>query len=231
MSNTFYQVLENRFKAGYGVIWIQTSDFKRAYKEFKALAIEGDYNLYKWSCIEGLMELGLTMDTVLSVGDNVMEARQILTEVLRRMDEFNKEIFVIEGFQDFIHFADIKTLFQKLAQELPRTRRRKHIILMSPKVILPEELARFVDVLEFPEATAQEYAALLLEVAKSYNLKPEYDLVSGLALKAQGLTELEARLAFSLVAVETGFGEGALDVLRKEKERIKEKLEALGLEE
>ena len=228
---TFYNLLEGRLKARFGVIWVQTSDLRRAYSQFKEVAYENDYNLYKWTCVEGLMELGLTMDTVLSIGDHVKDARQILTEVLRRMDEYDNEIFVLEGFQDFIHYADVKALIQKLAQEMPRTQRPKHIVLLSPRVLIPEELARFIDVLVLPEPTEQEYITMLVEESKAQGGKVEFERIAGLVAAVKGLTELEARGIFRLVGVETEFGEGAQEVASRERTRIDEKMTELGLEE
>ena len=228
---TFYNLLEGRFKARFGVIWVQTSDFRRAYGQLKAVAYENDYNLYRWTCVEGLMELGLTMDTVLSIGDHVKDARQMLTEVLRRMDEYDNEIFVLEGFHDFIHFADVKVLLQKLAQDMPRSHKPKHIVLLSPRVLIPEELARFVDVLALPEPTDQEYVTMLVEESKAQGKKVEFERISPLVGAVRGLTELEARTIFRLVGVETDYEEGAVEVASREKVRIDEKMTELGLGE
>lgn len=229
MSMTFYKLLEGRFKARYGVIWIQTYDFRRAYDQLKAVSYEEDYNLYKWSCVEGLMELGLTMDTVLSIGEHVKEGRQVLTEILRRLDEYDNEIFVLEGFQDFIHYADIKVLLQKLAYDLPRASKPKHLVLLSPKVVMPEELARFIDVLALPGASEQEYVAMVEAAAKEHQVSLDFERISAMVTAIKGLTELEAQAMLRLTGVETAFGDGALEVLRREKARIDGKMVDLGI--
>lgn len=231
MNDTFYTTIENKLKARYGVIWVQAFDFRRAYKYFKALAFEGDYNLYKWSCVEGLMEMGLTMDTVLSVGDNVLEGRKILTEVLRRADELESEIFVLEGFHDFIHFTDIKVLVQKLALELPQASRPKHMVILSPKLFIPEELARLIDVVRLPDASEQDYEDILIEVAKAQRLRIDSGVLKRMATAAKGLGELEARLIFGLAAVETNFSEDAVEVVHREKALIEDRLAELHVED
>ncbi len=222
----FSQSLLHRLNARFGVIWVQTPDLLLFYKRLRAVALEGDYTLYKWTSAEGLMEMGLIMDTVLPIGDAIGDVRQVLTEAVRRTDELSREIFVVEGIADLMHYTDVKILLQKLAVELPTSKYPMHVILPSPRLVLPEEVVRFVDLMSMPEATQEDLREVLKELEKGMGMEIGAELADRLAQTAVGMTLLEAKNTFRLVAVETGFVEAGVAVVQRELERIQEKLDS-----
>lgn len=217
-----------RFQARFPVIWLESYDDPRVYKVLKEVCKAEDYNLYRWSMVDGLVELGLTLDTVLPVGDTKMEAQQTLTEMLNRMDSYEKEIFVLDGAMDLLNYLDIKTLIKKIAIDLPKARKPMHLILISPEAKVPLELARYLDILTFPECGKDDYAEVLNKVTKSYQLEISESTREKLIEAADGLTTLEAERIYSLAASETYLEETAIDVIQRERDRINEKLAGLG---
>lgn len=220
-----------RFQARFPVVWLESYDDPRVYKVLKEVCKAEDYNLYRWSMVDGLVELGLTLDTVLPVGDTKMEAQQMLAEILNRMDSYEKEIFVLEGANDLLNYMDIKILIKKIAVDLPKARKPMHLILISPEAKVPLDLARHLDVLAFPECGKDEYAEVLNKVTKSYKLEISESTREKLVEAASGLTTLEAERIYSLAASETYLEETAIDVVERERARINAKLAALGVKE
>lgn len=223
----FAQTLLKRFEARYGVIWVQTSDYQLFYKHIKYAAREGDYTLYRWSSAEGLMELGLMMDTSLPIGDIVGDVTQVLAEAVRRTDELNREIFVVEGIYDQLQYPNVQILLRKLAVELPESKYPIHVVLPSPHFHLPRDVVRYVDALAMPTADQAALREELKHVEKMARNQIDDALAEQLCIAAEGLTLLEARNIFKLVAVETGFEEAGIEVVQRERQRIMDKLEML----
>lgn len=217
-----------RFQAKFPVIWLESFDDPRVYRVLKEVCKGDDYNLYRWSMVDGLVELGLTLDTILPVGDKKMDAQQMLSEILNRMDSYDKEIFVMEGANDLLNYIDIKILIKKIATELPKSRKPMHLILISPEARVPFDLARYVDILPFPDCEKQDYGLVLDKVVKEFKLELSGTMREKLVDEAEGLTSLEAERIYALAASETFLEDSAVAVLRREKARIEQKLDELG---
>ena len=223
-------MIMHRFQARYPVIWLESFDDARVYHVLKGVSREEDYNLYRWNQMDGLVELGLTLDTILPVGDLKLDAQQMLSEMLRRTDSYDKEIFVMEGMEDLLQYPDLKVLIKKVAREMPDSRVPMHLVFLSPEANIPYTLGRYIDVLEFPECELEDYHRVLQKVSKMNGTELSESLTEKLVEEAKGLTTIEAERIFFLAAVETSFDEGAIDVVRREKARIEKKLNILGAE-
>ncbi len=220
-------ILFTRFRARYPVIWLESFDDPRVYQTLKEICKADKYNLYRWSVVEGLVELGLNMDTVLPVGDKKMDGQQMLSELLNRMDSYNKEIFVLEGANDLLGHSEIKILLKRIAIDLPHSRKSMHLILISPKANLPLDLVRYVDLLSFPDCDSEDYGLILEGISEELKLELSEAIREKLVYEASGLTSVEAQRIYTLAACETSLGEGAVNVVRREKARIEKKMDIL----
>jgi hypothetical protein len=207
--------LTDFFRAGYPILLLQTYEFDRAYQLLRAICKAEDFLLYRWNCVEGMGELGLSFETVLPIGDRVQDASQVMAELARRTDSRDAEIYVLESFDDYYDQPDVKVLLRKLAFDLPRSPKPKHVVLLSPLATLPEELRHYVAVLPLQEPSEEELLALLAEEAKRFESKPDPALAIELAKAAKGMTAQEARLAFRLAGVRDGFGHRSLEAVRE----------------
>gem|GEM_PF-2973707 len=216
-----------RLQSRYPIMWMQSFDDLRVYKMLKSVCRDEDYNLYRWNMIDGLVELGLTLNTILPVGDNRLDGEQMLTEVLRRMDSYEKEIFVIEGPNEMMHYAGFQMLIKKVANELVHAKKPMHVLLYSPMAQIPAQLARYIDVLTMPPCNPSDYAFVLSTVAKSLQLEMSESTREKYIEASTGLTTLEAERIYTLAASETYLEANGVEVVEREKERIKEKLDAL----
>lgn len=218
-----------RLQARYPIMWLQSFDDLRVYKMLKSICRDEDYNLYRWNLIDGLGELGLTLDTILPVGDNLMDGEQMLTEVLRRMDSYEKEIFVIEGPNEMLQYAGFQMLVKKVANELFKAKKPMHVIFYSPMAQVPLHLARYIDILEVPPSTPSDYAFVLGRVAKDHKIEMSASTREKYIEASDGLTTLEADRIYTLAASETYLELNGVEVVERERERIKQKLNALKL--
>ena len=213
-------LLTDFFRAGYPIILLQTFEFDRAYRLLRAICKAEDFLLYRWNCVEGMGELGLSFETVLPIGDRIQDASQVMAELARRTDSRDAEIYVLESFDDYYDQSDVKVLLRKLAFDLPRSPRPKHVVLLSPLSAVPEELRRYVAVLPLPLPEEDELQAILAEEAARFESKPDQALSIELAKAAKGMTAQEARLAFRLAGVRDGFGHRSLEAVREAAEHL-----------
>jgi hypothetical protein len=197
------------------VIMLRTTEFERAYAGLKSWCKEADAVLYKWNCVEGLLEMSLNFDTVMSVDERVSDLLQMLVEVERRQDSNDIEMFVFEGVYDFMYRADVKILLRKLTVDLPKSGNKKRVVLLNPVPELPLELCYSIPVFEIPTPDAKELGKLLDSQIKVNGLKVTADIKTAMLEAAEGMTLEAASLAFKLAAIRTEYGEEAPAVVRE----------------
>ena len=197
------------------VIMVRTTEFERAYAGLKRWCIEADGVLYKWNCVEGLLEMSLNFDTVMSVDARVSDLVQMLVEVERRQDSNEIEMFVFEGVYDFMYRADVKILLRKLTVDLPKSGGKKRVVLLNPVPELPMELCNSIPVFEIPTPDQKELGKLLDSQIKLNGLKLSAEIKQGMLEAAEGMTHEAASLAFKLAAIRTELGDEAPAVVRE----------------
>lgn len=136
-------------------------------------------------------------------------------------------LFVLFGYEAFLNSADIKQLFWDATRELKT--QRKTIILVSPIINLPPEIARLVTLVNWPLPTRPELEDKTREVADILSdklVRPvslndgDYEVV---AKALSGMTMLEAERSLMKVAVKTGgldASDATLAVLRDHKKNL-----------
>ena len=77
----FFEQLKDVFQARYPVLILNSHEHARVYRHLKAFCRDEEYTLFRWSCVEGLLELGLSFDTEIAVGDTVSDPEQVLSEI------------------------------------------------------------------------------------------------------------------------------------------------------
>jgi hypothetical protein len=211
----FFDGFADLMHAGYPVLLIKTYEFDRAYAYLKRYCKENDSLLFRWNCHDGLGEMGLSFDSILPVGDRIFAPSHVLEEVSRRLDSKEAEVYVLEGMADCWYDPEIKVQLRKLAFDMPKGAGKKHVVMVSPVAVLPEELVRYVAVLNLPLPGREELDEILKGVAQSVDAKLEEGLRYELVKAADGLTAFEAERAFRLAAVRDGFGHRALESMRE----------------
>ncbi|MCB9234205.1 MAG: AAA family ATPase [Bacteroidia bacterium] len=221
-SKEFFANLQNMLNARYPVIYLETAEFDRVYRNLKGIAPQGNYSLFSWNRVDSLQKIDIIAEGTARtrVGDDLEDEEQVLQEINNRRDTPENEIFVLESFHDFMGNIRVKTWLRKFAEELKFTRAKKHIILLSPVRNLPPELEKAVTILELPLPDKSELKKTLNQVINDARTEIEPQLSDKLVEAALGMTELEADLAFCLAWSRTQLGKNALDVVISEKEQI-----------
>lgn len=211
----FTDRLFDLLRAGYPILLLQTHEYDRAYAFLKEYCRKEDSLLYHWNSTDGLGEMGLNFDSILPVGDNIYEPTLVLEEVERRLDTREHEIYVLEGMADHLHFPNVKVFLRKLALNIPKGMGRKHVVLLGPMGNVPQELARFIAVVEMPFPDYSEMAAILDKAISAAGATVEDGLRHELVKAADGLTAHEAGMAYRLAGVRDNFGHRALESVRE----------------
>ncbi len=215
MAMGYFDRIDEVLNAACPVFMLHTHEFERAYSGLKSWCKETDAILYKWNCVEGMLEMSLNFDTVMTVDEGVSDVTQVLIEAERRQDSSEIEVFVVEGIADFMHRADVKALLRKLSADLVKSGGRKRVVLLSQVASLPEELAVIVPILSLPLPGSGEINKLLEAELRKAEITVANDLRNEIMVAAEGMTLGAARLAFRIAALRTNFGAEAPMVIRE----------------
>lgn len=215
MAMGYFDKIDEVLHAACPVFMLHTHEFERAYDGLKSWCKEADAILYKWNCVEGMLEMSLNFDTVMTVDEGVSDVTQVLIEAERRQDSSETEVFVVEGITDFMHRADVKALLRKLTVDLVKSGGKKRVVLLSQVADLPEELMMIVPVMGLPLPDFAELNKLLESELRKHEATVTAELRKNIIEAAEGMTAGAASLALSVAALRTNFGEEAPMVIRE----------------
>jgi hypothetical protein len=211
----YFDRINEVLEAGAPVIMLRTTEYERSYAGLKKWCKDADGVLYRWTCVEGLLEMSLSFDTVMAVDERVSDIAQVLVEIERRQDSSEVEMFVLEGLYDYMYRADVKALLRKLIMDIPKSGTKKRVVLLNPVPELPMELCHSIPVLELPLPEPTEYAKLLENQLKTHGGKVSAEVKQAMIEAAEGMTLEVASLAFRIAAIRTDLGEEAAAVVRE----------------
>lgn len=106
---------------------------------------------------------------------------------------------------------------------LHESRNRKNVVLISPELIIPEDMQKEITVFEFPLPNVDEIMELLDQIIEDNALNPDLDYTDKelLAKAGLGLTLQEAENAFSRAIVKNrGLNKKAISVILEEKNQV-----------
>ncbi len=211
----YFDRINEVLEAGAPVIMLRTTEYERSYAGLKKWCKEADGVLYRWTCVEGLLEMSLSFDTVMAVDERVSDIAQVMVEIERRQDSSEVEMFVLEGIYDYMYRADVKALLRKLILDIPKSGTKKRVVLLNPVPELPMELCNSIPVLELPAPSQGELLKLLEQLLKEHGGQANAEVKTAMAEAAEGMTHEMARLAFRVAALRTEYGEEAAAVVRE----------------
>jgi hypothetical protein len=211
----YFDRINEVLEAGAPVIMLRTSEFERCYTGLKKWCKGADGVLYRWTCVEGLFEMSLSFDTVLTVDERVTDITQILVEIERRQDSSDVELFILEGVYDFVYRADVKALLRKLSVDLPKSGNKKRVVLLNPVPGLPMELCTLIPVLELPLPDKVELGRVLDTVLKAASANTPSTIREALIEAAEGMTLEAAALAYRIAGIRCDFDVESPAVVRE----------------
>ena len=218
-----FEKLKDMLYAYYPTIYLQTYEYDRTWMKIRSIANSiissgTDVNLYKWNCVEGLLEVSPEEKTIKIDDEPVLEPSMVLKYIHSIKDKSHKDIFVLEDFNAYIEEDDVKFYLRQISQKAKF--RNTHVIVLSALYILPVELEKYITVLATPLPDRKELEITLRGVEKNCGLTLSVDMRNKMVDAALGMTTMEADLAFCLAAVRDQLGENAPYTVSSEKEQI-----------
>lgn len=215
MTMGYFDRISEVLEAGAPVIMVRTTEFERCYAGLKKWCKQADGVLYRWTCVEGLLEMSLSFDTVMAVDERVSDIAQVLVEIERRQDSQDVELFVLEGLYDYMYRADVKALLRKLTVDIPKSGYKKRVVLLNPVPELPMELCQSIPVLELPLPDLTELAATLDAILQAQGARVAPSVKVAMRDAALGMTLEMATLAFKVAGLRSEFDDTAAAIVRE----------------
>ncbi|MEZ4921215.1 MAG: AAA family ATPase [Saprospiraceae bacterium] len=224
MDKTFDDI-KDMLKANYPLLYLATSEYGRALQKLRRIAFELDYAFYSWDNVDGLQSHIKNQNNRLEKVEKhkaygETKGYQELLEYIKEDSEggnSEKEIYIVEDFHKYFKDDKVIVYLRKLTNILKSY--DKHLVLMSPFLKLPDELEKYVTILNVPLPDRDDLKTRLSTISGSENLNP--DLEKYLIDSALGMTDMEADLAFRLAKEKVGLNsKEATRIIANEKEQI-----------
>lgn len=218
-----FEKLKDMLYAYYPTIYLQTYEYDRTWMKIRSIAKSiissgTDVNLYKWNCVEGLLEVS-PEEKIIKIDDEpVLEPSMVLKYIHSIKDKSHKDVFVLEDFNAYIEEDDVKFYLRQISQKAKF--RNTHVLVLSALYKLPVELEKYITVLATPLPDRKELEITLRGVEKNCGLTLSVDMRNKMVDAALGMTTMEADLAFCLAVVRDQLGENAPYTVSSEKEQI-----------
>ena len=224
MDKTFDDI-RDMLKANYPLLYLATTEYARTLQKLRRIAYEMDYSFYSWDNVDGLQNHIKNQSNRLDKVEKHKAQQetkdyQALLEYIKRDCEggnSSKEIYVIEDFHKYFKDDKVIVYLRKLTNILKSY--DKHLVLMSPFFKLPDELEKYVTILNVPLPDRDDLKTRLSTISGAENVNP--DLEKYLIDSALGMTDMEADLAFRLAKEKVGLNsKEATRIIANEKEQI-----------
>lgn len=224
MDKTFYDI-KDMLKANYPLLYLATSEYGRALQKLRRIAFEMGYDFYSWDNVDGLQNHLRNQNNRLEKVEKHKDHQetkdyQALLEYIKRDSEggnSKKEIYVVEDFHKYFKDDKVIVYLRKLTNIWKAY--DKHLVLMSPFLKLPDELEKYVTILNIPLPDRDDLKTRLSTISGSENINP--DLEKYIIDSALGMTDMEADLAFRLAKEKVGLNsKDATRIIANEKEQI-----------
>lgn len=224
MDKTFDDI-KDMLKANYPLLYLATSEYRRVLQKLRRIAYEMDYTFYSWDNVDGLQNHIKNQNNRLEKVEKhkayqETKGYQELLEYIKRDSEAGnskKEIYIVEDFHKYFKDEKVIVYLRKLTNILKSY--DKHLVLMSPFLKLPDELEKYVTILNVPLPDREDLKTRLYTIPGSENINP--DLEKYLIDSALGMTDMEADLAFRLAKEKVGLNsKEATRIISNEKEQI-----------
>lgn len=219
-----FDKLKDMLNAYYPTFYLQSYEYNRTWMKIQSISKSfiskgADVHLYKWNCVEGLLELKAEGNMAVKFDEqDILEPAMVLKYIYAITDKKSKDIFVLEDFNAYIEEEDIKYYLRQISHKAKFT--NTHVIILSAIYKLPIELEKYITVLTTPLPDRKELEITLREVERDCGITLSIDMRNKMVDAALGMTTMEADLAFCLAAVKDNLGTNAPYTVSSEKEQI-----------
>lgn len=180
MANEF----EGYVASAYPILWIDTHEYDRAIKNYTKELEEGKtkYNIAAWDIVSGISKY--SGDRFISAGDPAGDPLEPINFLLK--DHGPAVMFV----KDYHMYIEAIEIWRSLINSINNFKRKaKVFVIISPKVTIPEEIKRYITVINFSLPTKEELKEIIDIAVRTVDAKIEdEDLVLS---SGSGLTAFE----------------------------------------
>lgn len=177
---TFNEEFQLLLRACYPLIYIPTSEEERVENVINFVAQKlGNRNLYLWDFVEGYQ------NNPNHQGQAKRNPLQAL-ELLDKLPANSGGIFILRDFQRFLEDISVSRKLRNLARRLKSE--PKNIVIISPEVSIPNELAEVFTIIDFPLPSATELKIEIQRLIGSTGQNLSETFLNELVRSAQGLS-------------------------------------------
>lgn len=189
--------LDILIRARYPLIYLTSYEEDRVVQKLKEIAHKRTKAFYTWSITNGLVDEMASEDDIID-----LESFHDPLDILQHIN-ISKEnaFFVLKDFHSFLEDFTVIRKLRDLYQNLKLS--HKNIIILSPFLVLPQELNKEVTVIDIPLPSSHEFQNLINEINSNTESIVKLDKASSMTLSraAHGLTLSEAENVFSKTIV------------------------------
>lgn len=204
MNNLLLQI-QILLRARYPILYLISHEEDRVIRALKKVSGTEQKKLLVWRStvgIEGVEQSLSPIDALAHVKDVSEPCLLLLLDFHQHLDD----VHVIRWMRD---------LAESMAQK------GQALIILSPKVLIPEELAKLVTLLDVPLPDSSEGSRILKLLCRNQGLSIEPELFQRFIQGALGLTEAEIKRMYSrIVLAGSSFSESDLSLQIEEKRRV-----------
>ena len=226
MDNTFSNIT-NMLEAGFPLLYLSTNEYSRITQKLRGIAFNNDYKFHTWDCVDFLRTHKKNESNRLAevcqheaydaTQDYVTLLEYIRRDLIEGQQDNSPEVFVVEDFHKCFDNNQILVNIRKLSSDMKMF--NKHIVFLSPFKKLPEEIEKYVTIINMPLPDRNDLKIRLKQIIKDEHIDPE--LEKHIIDSALGLTDSEADLAFRLANKVVGLDKKeAIRIIANEKEQI-----------
>jgi ATP-dependent 26S proteasome regulatory subunit len=222
-SKEAFENIRDLIKANYPLLYAITTEYNRTMQYIRNIAYKLNFKFYTWDCVSGLSEHkrnengGYEMNNVAGNDDYNGFLDNVMQSIEPQGNPNEKAIYLVEDLHRFFDQPETFTRLRKLAERLKFY--DKHIILTGPFIKIPDELEKFITVVNIPLPDRSDLKKLLTRVTSETFINE--DLEKYFIDAALGMTDMEADLAFRLAKVKVGLNsKEASQIISREKEQI-----------
>lgn len=204
-SKQTFENIRDLIKANYPLIYAVTTEYNRSLSYIRDLSMKNGYKFQVWDCVTGLQEhkkvdKNIEFQEVAGCQDYIGLLDYIIKTTDEKETQSDKEIFLIEDLHRYFDQVETFTRLRKLAEKLRFY--DKHIILTGPFIKIPDELEKFVTVVNIPLPDRKDLEKNLDYISRGEKI--DDDLKKHFIDSALGMTDMEAFLAFQLAKQKVG---------------------------
>ena len=221
-SKQTFENIRDLIKANYPLIYAVTTEYNRSLTYIRDLSTKNGYKFQVWDCVTGLREhkkvdKNIEFQEIAGCQDYIGLLDYIIKTTDEKETQSEKEIFLIEDLHRYFDQVETFTRLRKLAEKLRFY--DKHIILTGPFIKIPDELEKFVTVVNIPLPDRKDLEKNLDYISRGEKI--DDDLKKHFIDSALGMTDMEAFLAFQLAKQKVGLQtKEAAQIISMEKEQI-----------